>query len=95
MVLFMVLGAQNINGVYGFSTLPPLNVFPLTKPPQNHKQRLWKTTNAPLSERGVYGFGVCVYGFLGVIVLVYLREVGFALSLSLSRCVVVVGVWVG
>ena len=53
-------------------------------PPQNHKQRLWKTINAPLCEGGVYGFGVCVYGFFsGVIVLVDLREVGFALSLLL------------
>ena len=34
-------------------------------PPQNHKRRLWKTINAPLCEGGVYGFGVCVYGFLG------------------------------
>ena len=50
---------------------------------QNHKRRLWKTINAPLCEGGVYGFGVCVYGFLGVMVLVYLREVGFALSLML------------
>ena len=41
---------------------------------ENHKRPL---------ARGGYGFGVCVYGFVGVIVLVYLREVGFALSLWL------------
>ena len=42
----------------------------------NHKR--------PLCEGGVLWFAVCLYGFLGVIVLVYLREVGFALSLSLA-----------
>ena len=50
---------------------------------QEHKRRLWKTINAPLCEEGIYGFGMCVYGFVGVIVLVYLREVGFVLSLLL------------
>ena len=50
---------------------------------QKHKRRLWKTINAPLCEGGVYGFGVCVYGFLACFVLVDLREVGFALSLLL------------
>ena len=48
-----------------------------------------ETINAPLCKGGVYGFGVCVYGFLGVMVLVYLREVGLpslSLSLSLSLC---------
>ena len=45
--------------------LPPLNVFPLPKPTQNHKQRLWKTINAPLCEGAFMVLGYAFSGFLG------------------------------
>ena len=80
-MLFMILGPKPCL-LWMFSHY--LNPCKIINSPQNHKQRLWKTINAPLCEGGIYGFGVCIYGFLGVIVLVYLREVGFALSLSLA-----------
>ena len=52
---------------------------------------MWKTINAHLWAGGVYGFAVCVYGFLGggESSFSYVREVGLP---SLSLCG---GGWVG
>ena len=61
--------------------------------PKN-KRRLWKTHKTPLSAKWAFMvLGSAFMVFSGVIVLVYLREVGFALSLYC--CVGVVGVCVG
>ena len=41
----------------------PPECFSMTK---KHKQRLWRTINAPFWRgRNIWGFGVCICGFLG------------------------------